>query len=60
MSVWTEEKNARRCQLIDKQIDSILTPDEEDELETLQDEMLAYRKKKAPLLTWPTSEKKSG
>ena len=46
---WTEEKNARRCDLIDKSIDSSLTRNEFDELKILQEEMLQYRFEKAPL-----------
>lgn len=45
---WTEEKNARRCDLIDKSIDSSLTRNEFDELKILQEEMLQYRFEKAP------------
>ena len=46
---WTEEKNERRCDLVDKEIDGTLTPEEADELEGLQKEMLAFRRKVAPL-----------
>lgn len=46
---WTEAKNARRCGLIDKEIDGKLSPDEALELESLQAEMLRYRRKFAPL-----------
>lgn len=45
---WTEEKNVRRHQLIDKSIDSELMPHEERELNRLQREMLQYRKSVAP------------
>jgi hypothetical protein len=47
---WTEQKNARRSELIDKEIDDILTPDEAVELRQLQDEMMRYQNKVAP---WP-------
>src|SRR4029077_21157064 len=30
---WTEAKNARRCALVDREIDGILTPEEAIELE---------------------------
>ena len=46
---WTESKNDRRCQLIDRKIDAMLTADEEKELEDLQDQMLRYRHRVAPL-----------
>jgi len=46
---WTEEKNARRCDLIDREIDGTLTPLEAVELKRLQAEMLRYRQKVAPL-----------
>jgi hypothetical protein len=49
---WTEEKNARRCDLIDKEIDSVLTASEMAELNTLQSEMLEYRRRVAPLTLW--------
>jgi hypothetical protein len=47
---WTEQKNARRSELIDKEIDDVLTPDEAVELRQLQEEMLRYQNKVAP---WP-------
>ena len=46
---WTEAKNERRCDLIDKEIDGTLTPAEAVELQSLQRAMLAYRNKVAPL-----------
>ncbi len=46
---WTEEKNQRRCDLVDKEIEEALTPEEAVELEQLQKEMLAYRREVAPL-----------
>ncbi len=48
-SGWTESKNNRRCELIDKMIDAKISPDEEKELEDLQDQMLRYRRRVAPL-----------
>jgi hypothetical protein len=47
---WTEQKNTRRCELIDREIDGVLTPEEVVELRQLQDEMLRYQNKVAP---WP-------
>lgn len=47
---WTESKNSRRCALIDKEIDGVLTPEEAIELRQLQDQMLRYQNKVAP---WP-------
>ncbi len=47
----TEQKNTRRCELIDREIDGVLTPEEVVELRQLQDEMLRYQNKVAP---WPT------
>ena len=46
---WTQEKNNRRCDLIDREIEGTLTPGEALELQELQDEMLRYRKRVAPL-----------
>jgi len=46
---WTEEKNARRCELIDREIDGTLSPMEAVELSRLQAEMLRYRRTVAPL-----------
>lgn len=45
---WTDEKNERRCDLVDKEIDGKLTQAERIELEDLQSQMLAYRRKVAP------------
>jgi hypothetical protein len=47
---WTEQKNIRRCELIGREIDGVLTPEEVVELRQLQDEMLRYQNKVAP---WP-------
>jgi hypothetical protein len=46
---WTEKKNNRRCDLIDREIDGTLTPVEAVELQELQEEMLRYRHRVAPL-----------
>ena len=46
---WTEAKNERRCDLIEKEIDGVLTPAEAVELQGLQKAMLKYRNKVAPL-----------
>src|SRR4051794_31986806 len=46
---WTEEKNARRCALIDRDIAGGLTLEEATELQGLQREMLRYRRRVAPL-----------
>jgi predicted nuclease with RNAse H fold len=46
---WTEAKNSRRCELIDRKYASALTPKEGAELAGLQEEMLRYRQRVAPL-----------
>jgi hypothetical protein len=46
---WTEAKNARRCELIDREIEGLLTADEASELTRLQQEMLRHRRRVAPL-----------
>lgn len=46
---WTDEKNARRCELIDRKIEGSLGSKEKVELEYLQEEMLRHRRKVAPL-----------
>jgi hypothetical protein len=46
---WSEAKNARRCALIDKEIDGRLSAEEVLELHLLQRQMLAHRHKVAPL-----------
>ena len=46
---WTDEKDERRCDLIDREIDGKLTPAEAMELHRLQREMLRHRHKVAPL-----------
>ena len=46
---WTEEKNARRCLLVDREIDGKLTTAERRELKALQAELSRYRQAVAPL-----------
>lgn len=46
---WDQTMNARRCALIDKEIDGTLTPAERVELELLQKQAVAYRDRVAPL-----------
>jgi hypothetical protein len=46
---WTNAKNNRRCDLIDKEIDGTITSAEAAELEDLQEQMLRYRHRVAPL-----------
>lgn len=46
---WTEEKNNRRCDLIDKKFEGSLSTEEKEELNKLQEEMREYRNKVAPL-----------
>ena len=47
--VWTDAKNQRRAELVDRQIAGTLTEEERDELDHLQHQMRAYREKVAPL-----------
>jgi hypothetical protein len=47
---WSDAKNNRRCDLIDREIDGPpLTPAEVAELAGLQEQMLRYRQRVAPL-----------
>ena len=46
---WTAEKDDRRCDLIDREINGSLTVEERTELSLLQQEMLDYRRQVAPL-----------
>jgi antitoxin (DNA-binding transcriptional repressor) of toxin-antitoxin stability system len=48
-SAWTWEKNARRCFLIDREIDGSLNPEEARELAVLQGQMLRHVERVAPL-----------
>ncbi len=46
---WSDAKNTRRFELIDREIAQTITPDETTELEHLQDEFRRYRRRTAPL-----------
>jgi hypothetical protein len=46
---WTDAKNGRRWDLIDRKYAGTLTPAEAIELAALQEEMLRYRQQVAPL-----------
>ncbi|MCU0704217.1 MAG: hypothetical protein MUF18_09610 [Fimbriiglobus sp.] len=46
---WTAADNDRRCDLIDKDLDGLLTPDERAELSTLQRRLSRYIDAVAPL-----------
>jgi hypothetical protein len=46
---WTDEQNARRCLLIDRDVRGTITPDEAIELEELQHQLRRYRRQAAPL-----------
>jgi hypothetical protein len=46
---WTDEKNQRRCDLIDRKYAGSLTPAEAVELAQLQEQMLRHRQRVAPL-----------
>jgi hypothetical protein len=46
---WTDAKNDRRCDLIDRKYAGGLTPAETVELTQLQEEMLQHRRRVAPL-----------
>ena len=46
---WTDEKNRRRAELVDREIAGTLTDEEQAELDVLQQQMRAYREKVAPL-----------
>jgi hypothetical protein len=46
---WTEAKNQRRCDLIDRKYAGALTAAEVVEVARLQDEMLRHRQRVAPL-----------
>ena len=48
-STWTAEKDDRRCDLIDREINGSLTVEERTELSRLQQQMLDYRRQVAPL-----------
>lgn len=46
---WSDAKNDRRCELVDRKIAGALTPEEAAELAELQQQMLRYRDRVAPL-----------
>lgn len=46
---WSDERNARRCLLIDKEVRGAITANEATELEDLQDQLRRYRRQVAPL-----------
>ncbi len=46
---WSKDKNKRRRDLIDKQIEGTLSAEEWLELDELQDAAMAYRDQRAPL-----------
>jgi hypothetical protein len=46
---WTDTKNRRRSDLVDKEIDGTLTPAEATELADLQRQMMRYVDRVAPL-----------
>lgn len=46
---WTSGKNARRTELIDKQIDGSISREERAELDFLQQQFRAFRQQVAPL-----------
>ena len=45
---WTDVKNDRRADLIDRKVAGTITPNEETEFGDLQEQMLRYRDKVAP------------
>ena len=49
LTQWTDSKNARRCLLVDRDIDGTLTAAERRELKALQAELSRYRQLVAPL-----------
>lgn len=48
-SEWTEDKNSRRCELIDKDLQGTITDAERGELDRLTRSLRLHRKKVAPL-----------
>jgi hypothetical protein len=47
--VWTEEKNARRCELIDKDLQGTINDADRSELELLTRALRLHRRKVTPL-----------
>ena len=48
-ATWTSEKNARRCQLIDREIEGTIADEERIELDELQRQAVDHRDRVAPL-----------
>lgn len=46
---WTEEKNARRCHLIDRKVQDVITAEEDEELDRLQQALRQHLDRVAPL-----------
>jgi hypothetical protein len=46
---WSDDKNDRRCELIDKDIQGAITDAERSELESLTYQFREYRRRRAPL-----------
>lgn len=46
---WSDEKNARRCELIDKDIQGAISEAEREELASLTRQFREYRRRHAPL-----------
>jgi len=49
VDAWTDAKNDRRCELVDRKIAGALTSEEAAELADLQQQMLRHRDRVAPL-----------
>jgi hypothetical protein len=48
-TAWNDQRNARRCELVDREIEGTLLADEAGELAVLQQQMLAERRRLAPV-----------
>lgn len=48
-TAWNDQKNARRCELVDREIEGTLLADEAAELAVLQQQLLAERRRLAPV-----------
>jgi hypothetical protein len=48
-TAWNDQKNARRYELVDREIEGTLLPHDAAELAALQQQMLAERRRLAPL-----------
>jgi hypothetical protein len=46
---WTEELNSRRCELIDRRIQEVISPEEDEELDQLQELLRRHLDKVAPI-----------